>query len=171
MSGMRLTDAQVARALHAHLPDRSHGDLRDRILEAVEATPQQRTLPWFLADLGNADPVSRRRSLLVAAALLIAVALASVAAVGAWRLLQRDPIQDLSLEPPDDLYAFVVSSSDRLPELPPLALTWQDSGSAKGRVYVHRSGAVRFDRFTSAEATEPSSYTVLSDGSVSAPDP
>ena len=54
-----------------------------------------------------------------------------------------------------------------MPELPPLALTWHDSGSAKGRIYVHRSGAVRFDRFTSAEATEPSSYTILSDDSIS----
>ena len=103
MNGLRLTDAQVSRALRAHLPDRAHGGLRDRILETVEATPQQRALPSFLGALSDADPVSRRRSLLIAAALLIAVALASAAAVGAWRLLQRDPIQDLSLEPPADV--------------------------------------------------------------------
>ncbi len=39
MSGMRLTDAQVARALRAHLPDRAHGDLRDRILEVGGGDP------------------------------------------------------------------------------------------------------------------------------------
>ena len=83
------------------------------------------------------------------------------------RLLQRDPVQDLSLEPPADVQAFVLSSYERLPELPPLALTWHDSGSAKGRIYVDRSGAVRFDRFASAEATEPSSYTILSDHRIS----
>ena len=83
------------------------------------------------------------------------------------RLFQRDPVPDLSLEPPADLYAFVLSTYDRLPELPPLAMTWHDGDSAKGRIYVDRSGAVRFDRFTSAEATEPSSYTILSDHRIS----
>ena len=109
----------------------------------------------------DADPVARRRSLLIAAALLLALAFASAAAVGALRMLQRDPIHELSLEPPADLPAFVLSSYERLPQLPPVALTWHDSGSAKGRIYVDRSGAVRFDRFKSADATEPSSYTIL----------
>ena len=124
-------------------------------------------MPSFLGALSDADPVSRRRSLLIAAALLVALAFASAAAVGALRLLQRDPVQDLSLEPPADLPAFVLSSYERLPQLPPLVLTWHDSGSDKGRVYVDRSGAVRFDRFESAEAMEPSSYTILSDHRVS----
>ena len=92
----------------------------------------------------------------------MALAVASAAAVGAWRLLQRDPIDELSLEPPADLPAFVLSSYERLPQLPPVALTWHDSDSAKGRIYVDQSGAVRFDRFASADATEPSSYTILS---------
>ena len=84
------------------------------------------------------------------------------------RLLQRDPIPDLSLEPPADVPAFVLSSYERLPQLPPLALTWRDSDSSdKGRIYVDRSGAVRFDRFASAEATEPSSYTILSGNRIS----
>jgi hypothetical protein len=167
MNGRPLTDAQISQALRAHLPDRAQRGLGDRILELADATLQQRPLPSFLGALSDADPVSRRRSLLIAAALLVAVAVASVAAVGALRLLDRDPIQDLSFEPPADVQEYVQFSYDRLPELPPLALTWHDSGSAKGRVYVHRSGAVRFDRFTSAESTEPSSYTVLSDHRVS----
>jgi hypothetical protein len=162
MNGRPLTDAQVSQALRAHLPDRAQAGLRERILDAAETTAQLRAFPSFLGALSEADPVSRRRSLLIAAALLVALALATAAAVGALRLLDRDPIPDLSLEPPADLQAFVLSSYERLPQLPPVALAWHDSGSAKGRIYVHRSGAVRFDRFTSADATEPSSYTILS---------
>lgn len=167
MNAPRLTDAQVSQALRAHLPDRAQAGLRERILEAAGTTSQQRALPSFLGALSEADPVTRRRSLLIAAALLVAVALAATAVVGALRLLDRDPIQQLSLEPPADVPAFVLSSYERLPELPPLALTWHAIGSDKGRVYVDRSGAVRFDRFSSAEATEPSSYTILSDHRVS----
>ena len=167
MNAPRLTDAQVSQALRAHLPDRAQAGLRERILEAAETTSQQRALPSFLGALSEADPVSRRRSLLIAAALLVALAIASAAAVGALRLLQRDPVDELSLERPADLPAFVLSSYERLPQLPPLTLTWHAIGSDKGRVYVDRSGAVRFDRFTSVEATEPSSYTILSDHRVS----
>jgi hypothetical protein len=167
MNAPRLTDAQVSQALRAHLPDRAQTGLRERILEAAETTTQQRALPSFLGALSEADPVTRRRSLLIAAALLVALALAATAAVGAVRLLERDPFDDLSLEPPTDVPAFVLSSYERLPQLPPLALTWHAIGSDKGRVYVDRSGAVRFDRFTSVEATEPSSYTILRDHRVS----
>ena len=92
MNGRRLTDAQISQALRAHLPDRAQAGLRERILEAAETTAQQRALPSFLGALSEADPVARRRSLLIAAALLVALALASAAAVGALRLLQRDPI-------------------------------------------------------------------------------
>jgi hypothetical protein len=167
MNARPVTDAQLSRALRAHLPERAAPGLRERVIDAAETTAQLRSFPSFLGALSEADPVSRRRSLLIAAALLVALAFASAAAVGALRLLQRDPIDELSLEPPADVPAFVLSSYERLPQLPPLALTWHDSGSAKGRVYVHQSGAVRFDRFTSADATEPSSYTILSDHRIS----
>ena len=163
MNAPRLTDAQVSQALRAHLPDRAQAGLRERILEAAETTTQQRALPSFLGALSEADPVTRRRSLLIAAALLVALAIASAAAVGALRLLQRDPVDDLSLEPPADVPAFVLSSYERLPQLLPLTFAWHAIGSDNGRVYVDRSGAVRFDRFTSVEATQPSSYTILSD--------
>src|SRR4029078_8940761 len=103
-------------------------------------TGQDRPLPIVIAQLRDADPVSRRRSLLIAAALLLALAVRSAAAVGAWRLFQRDPIDELSLEPPVDVPAFVLSSYERLPQLPPLALTWHDSASRKGPIYVHPSG-------------------------------
>ena len=167
MNASRVTDVQISQALRAHVPERAAAGLRERVLAAAGTTSQQRALPSFLGALSEADPASRRRSLLIAAALLVALAFASAAAVGALRLLQRDPVPDLSIEPPADLPAFVLSSYERLPQLPPLTLTWHDSGSSKGRVYIDRSGAVRFDRFTSAEATEPSSYTILSDHRIS----
>jgi hypothetical protein len=167
MNGRPLTDAQISLALRAHLPDRAQSGLGSRILELAEATPQQRALPSFLGALSDADPVARRRSLLIAAALLVAMAVASAAAIGALRLLERDRVQELSLEPPANLPAFVLSSYERLPQLPPLALTWHDSDSSKGRIYIDASGAVRFDRFASADATEPSSYTILSGNRVS----
>ena len=167
MNGRPLTDARVSQALRTHLPQRAPEGLRELIVDAAETTTQQRALPSFLGALNDADPVSRRRSLLIAAALLLAVAVASAAAVGAWRLLQRDPVDELSLEPPADVPAFVLSSYERLLELPPVALAWQEGDSAKGRIYVDRSGAVRFDRFTSADATEPSSSTILSGNRIS----
>ena len=168
MNAPRLTDAQISQALRAHLPDRAQTGLRERILEAAETTTQQRAFLSFLGALSEADPVTRRRSLLIAAALLVALAVAATAAVGALRLLERDPFQELSLEPPTDVPAFVLSSYERLRQLPPLAMTWRDSDSSdKGRIYINRSGAVRFDRFASADATEPSSYTILSDQRIS----
>lgn len=161
MNARPLTDAQVSRALRAHLPQSAQPGLQQRIFEAVENTSQQRALPSFLAALSDADPVGRRRSLLIAAALLLAVGVASAAAAGALRLFQRDQVDELSLEPPADVPGFVQSSYERLPQLPPVALTWRDSDSGKGRIYVDRSGAVRFDRFTSAEVAQPVSYRIL----------
>ena len=111
MNGRQLTDAQIASALRAHVPERAQAGLRERILEAAGATTQQRALPSFLGALSAADTVSRRRSLLIAAALLVALALASAAAVGALRLLQRDPVRDLSLEPSPGLQGVVAPSS------------------------------------------------------------
>ena len=103
MNAPRLTDAQISQALRAHLPDRAQAGLRERILEAAETTNQQRALPSFLGALSEADPLTRRRSLLIAAALLVALALAATVAVGALRILEGDPFRDLSLVPPTDL--------------------------------------------------------------------
>ena len=36
MNGRRLTDAQISKALRAHLPERAQAGLRERILEAAE---------------------------------------------------------------------------------------------------------------------------------------
>ena len=61
MNGRRLTDAQISKALHAHLPDRAYPGLRERILDAAETTRQQRALPSVIGALSEADPVARRR--------------------------------------------------------------------------------------------------------------
>ena len=162
MKERRVTDAQLAAALRAHLPARAQPGLRERITEAAGTTSQQRPLPSFLGALTDANPIARRRSLLVAAALLIALAIASIAGAGALGLLQPDPAPELSLERPDDIPAFVLSVYDRLPALSPVAITTLEDGSTKGRIYIHRSGAVRFERYAALDATEPETYRILS---------
>lgn len=93
MDDRRLTDPQISAALRAHLPAHAQAGLPARVIEAVETTPQQRPWPSFLGALVDADPVGRRRSLLIAATLLVVAALAATVAVaGAWRLLQRESV-------------------------------------------------------------------------------
>ena len=162
MNARQLTDAQIAEALRTWVPDRAQAGLRDQVLETAGGTTQQRPLPSFLGSLSDAGPVARQRSLLIAAALLLALAVASAAAVGALRLLQSPAVPELSLDPPADVQAFVLSLHERLTELPPVALTWVADGSGKGRIYVDRSGAVRFEQYASAEAMEPVTYRILS---------
>jgi hypothetical protein len=163
MNAPRLTDDRISQALRAHLPDHARTGLRERVLETTEATSQQHALPWLLGGLGDGDPMTRRRSVLLAAALLVAVALATAAAVGAWRLLHRDPLPpQLTLEPPADVPAYVSSTVDRLPQLPPVAFTLLASDGGSDRIYVDRSGAVRFERYASADAPDPTTSLLLS---------
>lgn len=162
MNGRHLTDAQISQALRALLPDRAAAGLRERVLDQAATTAQQRPMPSFLASLTDADSTARRRSLLLAAALLIALTLAVAAGVGAWLDSQRRVPDFLSLAPPTDVQAFVLSSYDRMPQLPPLAMTTLDNGSTKGRIYVHQSGAIRFEKYSSADQTEPDTYKIFS---------
>src|SRR5450432_169355 len=67
----------------------------------------------FLGVLSEADPVGAQRSLLVAAALLLGLALASAAAVGAWQLLRRETTPNLDLRAPADLPTFVLLPASR----------------------------------------------------------
>ena len=69
MNARPLTDAQISQALRAHLPEAAAAGLRERVFDAAETTSQLRALPSFLGALSDADPVGRRRSLLIAAAL------------------------------------------------------------------------------------------------------
>ena len=161
MSGQRLTDGQIAAALRVHLPERAAPGLQARVMDRIESTAQQRPAPTILAPLFDADPIARRRTLLIAAALLLALAFASVAATGAWRLFGPSPISELSLEPPADPGAYVQSVYQRLPELAPVAITTLEDGTTKGMTYVDRSGSVRFERYPSVDATEPETYEIL----------
>ena len=45
-------------------------------------------------------------------------------------------------------------------------MTRLDNGTAKSRIYVDRSGAVRIEQYASADATEPETYMILSGHSV-----
>src|SRR5262245_62267773 len=85
MNEHRPTELQLTTALRMHLPATAPVDLRDRIQTAAIVAPRQRALPSFLGALTDADPNARQRALLLAAALLVAVALAGAAAVGAIR--------------------------------------------------------------------------------------
>lgn len=111
MNGRRLTDAQISGALRAHLPDHADPELRERILDTANTTAQQRAVPSVIGAFLAADRVVPRRSLLLAAALLIALALASAAAVGSLRILQSDPVQNLNLEPRSSLQGVVAPIS------------------------------------------------------------
>ncbi|TMF37437.1 MAG: hypothetical protein E6I26_07430 [Chloroflexi bacterium] len=189
MNGRQLTDAQISKALRVHLPERAYPGLRERILEAAEATTQQRALPSVIGALSKADPMTRRRTLLIAAALLVAAVLASAAAVGALRLLQRDPVQDLSLEARPSLPGVVTPSST--PSLPsagptPSAVTsptgvWiatgtmgtpRDSNTAvrllDGRVLV--AGGSDEENDTSTELYDPNSGTWSATGNMLKPE-
>ena len=161
MNDRRLSDTQIAAALRARLPAQAQAGLPGRVMDAVEFTSQRRSLPSFLGAISDADSVAARRSLLIAAALLLGLALASAAAVGAWRLLQRDTVPKLDLTPPGDLPAFVLSTYDRMPEMPPVAITTLTDGSVKGRLYVDRSGAVRFEHYATPDAPTPDTYEIL----------
>jgi Tol biopolymer transport system component len=164
MTGRSLTDAQIATALRAHLPARAQAGLEARVLAEVASTAQQRALPSFFAALNEADPIARRRSLLIAA-VLMALAVAGIAAIGS-RLLERDRIHELSLEAPADLPAFVLSAYGRMPELPPLAITTLEDGARKGRIYVDETGAVRVERYAALDAPEPETYRIFSGRSI-----
>lgn len=125
MNDRRLSDAQIAAALRTHLPAQAQAGLPGRVMDAVGGTSQRRPLPSFLGALLDADPVAARRSLLIAAALLLGLALASAGAVGASRLLQHDAAPNLNLRPP-------VATMTPTPTVTPDANQSQDASSVQG---------------------------------------
>jgi Tol biopolymer transport system component len=88
MSDRRPTDLQIAAALRAHLPDAPPAGLRDDIGQGIATMAQRRQMPYVLGPLTDADPIARRRAMLVAAAALLLAAIAGAVAVGAFRLLE-----------------------------------------------------------------------------------
>jgi hypothetical protein len=159
MNSRLLSDAQISRALRAHLPSQAQPGLFARISERVEATPQRRPWPSIFRAFTDADSVSQRRMLLLLAALLLALIVGTIGVVGTL-LNDRRAIRDLSLDPPTDLAGFARSAYDQMPELPPLTLDTLEDGTFRGRIYVDGSGAVRIEQYGSPEATQPESYKI-----------
>ena len=87
MNDLRLTDAQLSAGLKAIAPSQALAGLRVEILADVETVAQERPLPGFLGRLTDADPNARRRAMLLAAAALLALGLATAGVAGA--LLQE----------------------------------------------------------------------------------
>lgn len=142
MSERHLTDARIAAGLRAHVAARSDPGLHDRILASIEATPQLR--PWpSIQGVGDTNALSGRRDLLIAVALLLALLVATGAAVGAFLQWQRrEAVPDLSLEPPDDLAAYMADAYLGILDLPALRIVMSD-----GDIWYHDgAGTVRQDR-------------------------
>ena len=168
MTDRRLTDAQIATALRAHLPAHARAGLVASTMDAVERTPQQAPLPRVLRAVSDADPMARQRTLLIAAALLAGLMLASAFAVGGMRLLERErvpidlaPPAVVQLAPPADVPALALSTYDQMPQMPPVTISTLTDGATKGRIYVSASGDVRIERFAQADATEPTTFDIL----------
>jgi hypothetical protein len=166
MSDMRLTDTQFSAGLKGIVPSQAQAGLRAQILAEVGTTAQERPLPGLLGRLTDADPNARRRAVLLAAAALLALGFATAGVAGALLQEREDPFDDLDLAPPKDLLAFVRSTYENMPQLPPLTLTALQDGTTKRRIYVDGSGAIRIEKFASLEATEPGRYDVFSGTSI-----
>lgn len=159
MTDIRRTDALFERTLASIVPSTAPVGLQARIHAEVETTRQVRALPWPLAGLADADPIARRRALLLAAALLL-VLLGIAGAVGS-RLLEPAPvpIPAVVAQPPADLPAFVQGTYARMPELPPVAMT-VDADGTKQRILVSDEGAVRIETYGSPDDTEPEAIRI-----------
>jgi hypothetical protein len=163
MSGRALTDAQIAAALRAHLPQRAQAGLEDRILHEAARTAQDRPLPAFVAGLWDADPMARRRYQLIAATLLVALTLAVFAGVGALLDDRRLPDR-LSLEPPADVRAYVVDAYEGIAELPALSITILEVEGNKTRWTYNGAGILRLDHYFSPNDAEPGLMRLYTDG-------
>lgn len=168
MNDRRLTDDQISAALHRHLPGDAPVETRRKLLDAVEVTPQERPLFPVLGWVSHADPVGMRTSLLLLIALLLAAALAGLAAAGAWRVFRQETTPRLDLTPPANVSALVGSTYNRMPDLPPVAITVREAGAAEERIYVDGSGAVRFEYYASPGAATPDTYRILSGTTIGA---
>ena len=93
MNGRRMTDRHLSQALRAHLPERAQAGLRQRIVDAVETTPQLRPLPSVLGRaiaLRGLDPSTgrvraNRWTLVLVAAAVLTLIVASAIFIGRQR--------------------------------------------------------------------------------------
>ena len=115
MTPRPVTDEQLAAGLRAHLPASTPPCASG---SSPRSRPRRRSgLPSILGRLNDADPVARRRTILLVALLALALAASAVATAGALLREQRTP--DLSLDPPAELPVFVRSAYDDMPKLQP----------------------------------------------------
>jgi hypothetical protein len=159
MNEKRLTDAALERHLRAVAPSRAPAGLHDRILAEVGGTTQQRRLPRPLARMTDADPVARRRAVLLLAAALLLASLAVTGIVGAW-LIERSTqvIPQLTLKQPSDMPAFARSAYEEMPRLPPMTITALEDGTSKRRILVDGHGSGRIEKYATPDATDPQTY-------------
>ena len=162
MNGRRLTDADISRALRAHVPDRAPSGLRARVLETAAGTAQQRPRTSFLAGPTHADPRVRRLNLLLAAALLLALSLAAAAGVGAWLRQQTREPDRLTVEPPADIDAYVATAEEEFLQLPALSITIIEEGVTKEHYAYDGHGTLRHDHYPNEKAAQPSEVRIFS---------
>ena len=143
MNDRRLTDARLTSGLRAHLAARPDPGLHGRIVAAIELTPQVRPRPSLAGVFADTGVLAGRRGLLVAAALLVGLLIATGAIAGAMlRLQHHDPIPELDLTRPDDLDAYVSNAYLGVLDLPALRIVMSD-----GDTWYHDgAGTVRQDR-------------------------
>ena len=171
MTERRTDDVRFAAALRAVVPGNPPSGATERLGTALRSTQQRGQLPAPLAPLFDADPAGRRLALLAAAMLLLGVARAGAVATGALRLW-GPPTPDITIKPPPDLQAYMVSITQDSPIVRPMAFAFVDdqyerwSGEIADqpvmqRVYLDETGAVRIERFSSVDSTEPDSIMIV----------
>jgi hypothetical protein len=155
MSEPRDLDRIVADWLRAEAPTRAPRAVLSAALDRVAVVGQERALGGrrFDAWIGR-SPRLHWAIVLVVLALLV---LGTIVGAGA---LQRTP-RKLTVAPPADLQAFVLSTYDRMPAMPPVAITTLTDGALKGRMYVDGSGAVRIEHYATPDAQSPDTYKIL----------
>ncbi|HEX8026058.1 MAG TPA: hypothetical protein VF484_07630, partial [Candidatus Limnocylindrales bacterium] len=87
MTDRHLTDAQIASALRAHLPQTAPAGTRRALLGAVAVTEQQRPMLPVVGWLSNAGQ-DRRGGLALLLVVGLVALLAGLAAAGAWQAIQ-----------------------------------------------------------------------------------
>ena len=165
MSATRLSDAELGRLLRLALPAATPG-LRQAIHADVARTRQLRSAPGVIGALLDADFRARRRALLLAAALLVAIGVALAGAIGAIIEHRPPPPIDLSLQAPADLPGFVRSAYGSMPLLPPMTITTTEDGKPLGRILVDAAGAIRIEHFSSPAAATPDMYKIYAGSSM-----
>ena len=148
MSAQRLTDAQIAAALRAHLPAYAQADVRMRIAAEVSTTRQRRPLPSVFAPFSDADPEARRRAMLLVAAALLALGVVVATVVGSF-LRRNEPVR-ITTDPAVDAPAFVEEAFAAHRFLPPMTLVARMWDIAEGpvdvqRFYVDSAGRLRHE--------------------------